>query len=162
MDVSIAVGALSVLEKLAGLLSGLRKENAKEVEGLIELLRTKLELLQAENGRMEEKVRRLEKEIAELESQETKGLRWYRGLRFRVLPSGRMDRAVFCPNCKATLCRWMSSDYDVTTGVAVNIRHAGIYACNMATCKWSSEDLGMSLDTLLQCAAREHGVELVG
>lgn len=152
----IVFASLEALKRLGEVASGIK--GGEVLEKHLNFLRDQLELQGKAQAQSEEQLRDAERKVAELERQ--LDLQWahYRGLLFRRLPSGKLDRGVYCPICKVIMEPENSiGDYIPERGCCADLGFKGRFICHR--CNWVSTETGLSLDALFGLVAGEYGTE---
>jgi hypothetical protein len=99
MGMAMIFEGMKLLRDAGEILEGLK--GAKIAKEHLDLLRTKLEFLGEEKAKQEEKAREMEDQIAQLQQELAthREFRFWRGAKWRRLPNGRIDLAVYCGAC---------------------------------------------------------------
>jgi hypothetical protein len=145
--VEVVFSALKSLAELGGRFAG-----DKVAEKHIEFLRDQLTVVGQSYAKAEEKAGDLERKVADLEAQIASEWKLFRGVYFRLLPSGKMDPSAHCPGCRKPL---------VNRLVYFSGEATDDYICGVTGCGWHGQNIGRP-EALFPAVAKEYGVELGG
>lgn len=149
--------AVSALGNLFDLLGGLREKERNLFKQHLEFMRDQLEAASRTEAEGKEKYARACERIADLERQINGEFVFFRGAAFRRLPSGRLDRAVYCPVCRV-------STLPVPTLSVVQGRRRlvpGPFKCSRPGCGWVSQFRFVGFPAVFTRACAEHGAKLL-
>jgi hypothetical protein len=141
MGLEIAIASITLVTKLLDMAKGFK--GSEILEQNLKLLRDQLQIQAEAHAKAEGSLREAEKKVSDLEFQAAKDFIRFNGNLFRILPSGKLDFAVYCERCR------------ISVGIST-----GYCRCHTPDCKWMSNIPGPKLGEALKIVAAEYRLEI--